>query len=271
MTAMTVSFGPFALPPASQPQLRSRSVGRPHASWHAARRAAAVPWQRRRRRQRVPLPTVTPAGRGAAEDALAGRGAAEDALAQAAKKPNFRLWSNLSPELRHEPGTVWGAAALITGTTVGAGILALPAKTAASGFVASSAALTAFSLFSIGEPSGGGATGRRLLRPFRALLTSHIPPTSLASLSLPRLRCCRSDGAVGGRSEHQHTVRGGRRPRRLPQLHGAAHAGRGRRAGRQRRLPAHPLLPAGGMCASTRGLAAHYLAMLARLPRPVRA
>ena len=61
-----------------------------------------------------------------------------------------RLFSNLNPEtLRHEPGTVLGAAALVAGTTVGAGILALPAVTQASGFAASSAALTACCLFNI--------------------------------------------------------------------------------------------------------------------------
>lgn len=41
-----------------------------------------------------------------------------------------RLWSNLNPEtMKHEPGSVFGAAALVAGTTVGAGILALPAVT----------------------------------------------------------------------------------------------------------------------------------------------
>jgi hypothetical protein len=110
---------------------------------------------------------------------LASRGAADDAVAQAAKKPDFRLWSNLSPELKHEPGTVWGAAALITGTTVGAGILALPAKTAASGFVASSAALTAFSLFSIGE-LGSGAAGQPQVRTF--LKRAVLAPGHLAAL-----------------------------------------------------------------------------------------
>lgn len=60
------------------------------------------------------------------------------------------MWSNLHPEtLKHEPGTVWGAAALVAGTTVGAGILALPAVTAESGFAASSAALTGFAIFSV--------------------------------------------------------------------------------------------------------------------------
>ena len=44
-----------------------------------------------------------------------------------------RLWSNLDPEtLKHEPGNVFGAAALVAGTTIGAGILALPAVTQVS-------------------------------------------------------------------------------------------------------------------------------------------
>jgi tyrosine-specific transport protein len=41
----------------------------------------------------------------------------------------------------HAAGSTLGAAALVTGTTVGAGILALPAATAASGFVPSSVAM----------------------------------------------------------------------------------------------------------------------------------
>ena len=41
-----------------------------------------------------------------------------------------RLFSALNPStLRHEPGSVFGAAALVSGTTVGAGILALPYAT----------------------------------------------------------------------------------------------------------------------------------------------
>ena len=63
-----------------------------------------------------------------------------------------RLFSNLNPSsLKHEPGSVLGAAALVAGTTVGAGILALPAVTAESGFAASSAALVGGWLFSVGE------------------------------------------------------------------------------------------------------------------------
>jgi len=43
--------------------------------------------------------------------------------------------------LMHRPGSTLGATALIAGTTIGAGILALPAATAPTGFVYSSAAL----------------------------------------------------------------------------------------------------------------------------------
>ena len=43
-----------------------------------------------------------------------------------------RRWSNLKSEssrLVHRPGTVLGSAVLVAGTTIGAGILALPAVT----------------------------------------------------------------------------------------------------------------------------------------------
>lgn len=45
-------------------------------------------------------------------------------------------------EAVHSPGSVFGAAALVAGTTVGAGILAVPFVTADSGFVAASGAMT---------------------------------------------------------------------------------------------------------------------------------
>lgn len=61
-----------------------------------------------------------------------------------------RLYSNLDPQtLQHQPGSVWGASALVAGTAVGAGILAIPAVTADAGFAASSVALTGCCLFSI--------------------------------------------------------------------------------------------------------------------------
>ena len=60
-----------------------------------------------------------------------------------------RLFSNLGPNRKHEPGSVLGAATLVAGTAVGAGILALPAVCAPAGFTASAAALTAAAGFSI--------------------------------------------------------------------------------------------------------------------------
>lgn len=44
-------------------------------------------------------------------------------------KAPVRLWSRLGADMKHEEGSVFGAAALVAGTTVGAGILALPAVT----------------------------------------------------------------------------------------------------------------------------------------------
>jgi tyrosine-specific transport protein len=59
-----------------------------------------------------------------------------------------RLWSNVSEDAggggyAHESGSVLGNAALIAGTTVGAGVLALPEITGPTGFVASSEMLVA--------------------------------------------------------------------------------------------------------------------------------
>jgi tyrosine-specific transport protein len=59
-----------------------------------------------------------------------------------------RLWSNVSEDAdgggyAHESGSVLGNAALIAGTTVGAGVLALPEITGPSGFLASSEMLVA--------------------------------------------------------------------------------------------------------------------------------
>ena len=48
-----------------------------------------------------------------------------------------RLWSALDGELRHSPGDLVGATSLVAGTTVGAGILAIPTVTSASGYVPS--------------------------------------------------------------------------------------------------------------------------------------
>lgn len=61
-----------------------------------------------------------------------------------------RLWSNLQPgTLRHEPGSVLGAISLVAGTTVGAGILALPATTAAAGFSASGVTLAGGAVYAM--------------------------------------------------------------------------------------------------------------------------
>ena len=60
-----------------------------------------------------------------------------------------RLFSNLGSNLQHEPGSVVGAATLVAGTAVGAGILALPAVCAPAGFAASAPTLIAAAGFSI--------------------------------------------------------------------------------------------------------------------------
>lgn len=55
-----------------------------------------------------------------------------------------RLYSRLRYDERgssHAPGSVWSAAALVAGTTIGAGVLALPAAAAPAGFVPSTAGL----------------------------------------------------------------------------------------------------------------------------------
>lgn len=60
-----------------------------------------------------------------------------------------RLFSNLGLDKKHEPGSVLGAATLVAGTAVGAGILALPAVCAPAGFTASGVTLTAAAGFSM--------------------------------------------------------------------------------------------------------------------------
>lgn len=55
-----------------------------------------------------------------------------------------RLYSSIDPtegNERYRPGSFWGAAALVAGTTVGAGVLALPAVTQDGGFIPSSVLL----------------------------------------------------------------------------------------------------------------------------------
>lgn len=63
-----------------------------------------------------------------------------------------RLFSNLSfdgNKLVHRPGSVFGSTALIAGTTVGAGILALPAVTLPSGVLPSTALLIGVWLYAV--------------------------------------------------------------------------------------------------------------------------
>jgi tyrosine-specific transport protein len=99
--------------------------------------------QRRRTRRNTPRLGDLDVLRQALTRARAGRGAGSS------EGDDPRLFSNLSGDLRHEPGSVWGAAALVSGTAVGAGILAIPAVTAPAGFVAGSAAMTAAAAWSV--------------------------------------------------------------------------------------------------------------------------
>lgn len=48
----------------------------------------------------------------------------------------------MDSRFKHTPGSVFGSASLVAGTTVGAGILAVPFVTVDSGFGAASAAMT---------------------------------------------------------------------------------------------------------------------------------
>jgi tyrosine-specific transport protein len=63
-----------------------------------------------------------------------------------------RLFSNLEfreEGLQHSPGSVWGCTALVAGTTVGAGMLALPAVTMAAGLIPSSVMLVGVWLYAL--------------------------------------------------------------------------------------------------------------------------
>ena len=60
-----------------------------------------------------------------------------------------RLFSNLDDDLKHSPGSVLDAAALVAGTTIGAGVLAIPAVTEPAGFGAAAPALLGAWLFSV--------------------------------------------------------------------------------------------------------------------------
>lgn len=67
-------------------------------------------------------------------------------------QPESRLFSRLEIEgnkLTHQPGSVLGSTALVAGTTVGAGILALPAVTMPSGIVPSTVLLIAIWLYAL--------------------------------------------------------------------------------------------------------------------------
>ena len=101
-------------------------------------------------------------------------------IAAAAAGKGGRLFSNLDDDLKHSPGSVVDAAALVAGTTIGAGVLAiavLPAATA-------TAAVT--------EPAGFGAAAPAL---FGAWLFSIATGLLLAEASLSFL--C-STGRGGG-------------------------------------------------------------------------
>lgn len=63
-----------------------------------------------------------------------------------------RLFSNLEYRhdgLKHRPGSQWGCTALVAGTTVGAGILALPAVTVAAGVIPSTVMLIGVWLYAL--------------------------------------------------------------------------------------------------------------------------
>lgn len=71
---------------------------------------------------------------------------------QTQKESGTRLFSHLElkeNKLSHQPGSVLGSTALIAGTTVGAGILALPAVTLPSGVVPSTVLLIAVWLYTL--------------------------------------------------------------------------------------------------------------------------
>ncbi|BAY16825.1 aromatic amino acid permease [Nostoc sp. HK-01] len=71
---------------------------------------------------------------------------------QAHQEEVTRLFSHLQVEgnkLTHQPGSVLGSTALVAGTTVGAGILALPAVTLPSGIIPSTVLLIAVWLYTL--------------------------------------------------------------------------------------------------------------------------
>ena len=114
--------------------------------------------------------------------------------------PVTRLFSNLNPDtLKHEPGTVLGAAALVAGTTVGAGVLALPAVTANAGFPPSAAVITGACLYSIGE---GAACHQSALVGY-----VHITPTCQPSPAMLRA-CCAAHACPPSHPLPPHAVTG---------------------------------------------------------------
>lgn len=73
----------------------------------------------------------------------------DDAEDKLALDRSGRIFSNLDDDLRHSPGSVLDAAALVAGTTIGAGILAIPAVTEPAGFGAAAPALVGAWFFSV--------------------------------------------------------------------------------------------------------------------------
>lgn len=95
-----------------------------------------------------------------------------------------RLWSNLSTpppgqreSLVRDKGSMSGAVFLTAGTTVGAGILALPAETQPSGFVASSVAIVVCWAYMVRRRSARAAP--RSSRPFRGMKPEGCVRTAL--------------------------------------------------------------------------------------------
>ena len=73
-------------------------------------------------------------------------------LIQGQSEPSQRLFSNVGSEgdaLKHQPGSLLGCTALVAGTTIGAGILALPAVTWEAGLLPSTAMLLGVWLFAL--------------------------------------------------------------------------------------------------------------------------
>ena len=76
-----------------------------------------------------------------------------------------RLLSNSNAEsLKQEPGSILGSVALLAGTTVGAGILALPAVTSPVGFIPSTAVILGCWLYSVVTGLLFAETNVRLMR-----------------------------------------------------------------------------------------------------------